>query len=341
MMTGNGRNGFFYRERFFLVIAVSVALLLAYLAVRPAERADLAGNGIPSEEEIAVAWETGAVPVSARLMLFAVVTVFAALLAVGILLNVRGLVRRNFSADFVGVWVPWGVMPALKIGVYALCALILFQFFEAALASLFPVDYPRRKMFMMIRVALFQNAAVLALITLFFRRSGHSVAYLNLRFDDFITNLKIGLRSYAAFFPVLILATAGAYYLNRRLGVEPSPQPLVSRLLEERGFAVFWLGLIAVLLAPLVEEIFFRGIFYPALKNRIKLGGAMLVSALVFSLIHLEPAGFISIFALGILLAWSYEKSGRLMVPIVIHAVHNALVLLYYLSIIKVSEGIG
>lgn len=340
MSSAQGDN-FFRREKLFIFALLFVIGFLIFVPRTPVEEPAARKDGVPTQEELMEAWSAGDIPAGARRLLTGVMALFAAILVSGILLNANRISRGVSTPNFAGVSVPWGLFPPIKIAVYTLFALILFQSFEAFLAGVFPADYPRRKVFLLIRIALFQNAVVLALVLLFFRQSGHSISRLNLNADRFLWGFKRALKSYAAFFPVLILILIGSHHLNRVLGVEPSPQPLVSRLLEERGFALFWLGVIAVFLAPLVEEIYFRGVFYPALKKWIKLPGAMMVSALLFSLVHLEPAGLIPIFALGVLLAWSYEKTRELMVPIMIHAIHNALVLIYSLAIIKVGEGIG
>jgi len=68
---------------------------------------------------------------------------------------------------------------------------------------------------------------------------------------------------------------------------------------------------------------------------------AILLSSLLFSLAHFELVGLLPIFALGALLAWSYEQTGQLMVPILIHALHNGLFLVYSLAVFKISGGIG
>ncbi|HEY8338335.1 MAG TPA: type II CAAX endopeptidase family protein [Egibacteraceae bacterium] len=86
----------------------------------------------------------------------------------------------------------------------------------------------------------------------------------------------------------------------------------------------------AVLLAPLAEELFFRGMLFQAAARRLRLGGAAGVSAVAFALAHAEATGlatvivFLGILPLGVLLAWLFARRGTLLVSMVVHATFNA-----------------
>ena len=342
-MRAGDKINFIFREKRFIIISLCLGVVLYLSFIRPDGRTAVSWNegpDLPSQEEIMEAWKAGRIPAGARFAFTAVIGVFAALFVSGLAIGIRDLAPPARRPDIAGVQVPWGVFPVVKTAVYTLFALMLFQMLEAALSRLFPGDYPHRELFLLIRIALFQNLVVLGLIAWFFRKSGHAIDHLNLRFELFIWSLKRALKNYIAFFPALTLTIIVSYLLSRRLELEPAPQPLVRLILAERGFFLFWLGLLAVVLAPLVEEMFFRGFFYPALKNKIKMPAAILLSSLLFSLAHFELVGLLPIFALGVLLAWSYEQTGQLMVPILIHALHNGLFLVYSLAVFKISGGI-
>ena len=85
-----------------------------------------------------------------------------------------------------------------------------------------------------------------------------------------------------------------------------------------------WFALAAVLLAPTVEEILFRGIMYPYLKPRVGAGLAVTVTSLVFAAIHFNIAIFLPLVFLGFVLTWLYERTDSLLTPILTHAVFNA-----------------
>lgn len=75
--------------------------------------------------------------------------------------------------------------------------------------------------------------------------------------------------------------------------------------------------------AAIGEETFFRGFVFNALKLRFGLGPALFVSALLFTLPHTYSIGLVPVFLLGVLLAWLYNRTNSLWIPIIIHATNN------------------
>jgi hypothetical protein len=76
--------------------------------------------------------------------------------------------------------------------------------------------------------------------------------------------------------------------------------------------------------APIGEEVFFRGFLFNCAKRRFGVGPGIIISAVVFALIHGGPIAVIAIVPMGIFLAYAYEKTGSLWVPIAMHAVNNS-----------------
>jgi hypothetical protein len=99
------------------------------------------------------------------------------------------------------------------------------------------------------------------------------------------------------------------------------------RILEKAGpgwtaAAVFS----AVVLAPLAEELFFRGLLQSLLRRRFGPWPAVLTTAAVFAAVHYStPQAVPALAALGIVLGYNYERTGRLFAPILLHAIFNAL----------------
>jgi CAAX protease family protein len=91
---------------------------------------------------------------------------------------------------------------------------------------------------------------------------------------------------------------------------------------------IFLLFVTLVVLAPVCEEIFFRGYLYPALRNRMDMQPAMLINGAMFAAAHFEPIGFLPRFFLGYGLCYIYEKRRNLSGPIAGHALYNGLILL-------------
>lgn len=135
-----------------------------------------------------------------------------------------------------------------------------------------------------------------------------------------------GLVEYGRLFPVI----AAAAWLNTQLfgwlGIEPGiPQSLMLFGAVETTADWMMLALLIVVLAPVCEELFFRGVFYNLCREWVSPVWAALLSALVFTSVHQEPSWFLPVLVLGYGLAMSYERSDRLLVPMTIHAGQNGL----------------
>lgn len=86
--------------------------------------------------------------------------------------------------------------------------------------------------------------------------------------------------------------------------------------------------LVVLLMAPFFEEIYFRGYLYPALRERMSPASAVLLNAILFSLVHFGLYGIPGRVVLGTVFCLLYEYSGDLAAPIAAHAVNNLLALL-------------
>jgi len=100
-----------------------------------------------------------------------------------------------------------------------------------------------------------------------------------------------------------------------------------------------FLFILAAVLAPVMEEIFFRGALHGALRQwGGPLVGAVL-SATFFALLHPQTATLpifgLPIFALGVLFACLYELRGSLIPNIVAHGINNGLVLAIYVMVTR------
>jgi membrane protease YdiL (CAAX protease family) len=89
-----------------------------------------------------------------------------------------------------------------------------------------------------------------------------------------------------------------------------------------------WLFLLgAIVVAPVVEEIFFRGFLFAGLRGRYGWQKAAAISAALFSLVHLQPTAAVPIFLLGLVFAFLYERSGSIWPAVLMHVSSNALAL--------------
>jgi len=89
-----------------------------------------------------------------------------------------------------------------------------------------------------------------------------------------------------------------------------------------------WLGVMAVIVAPLVEEVVFRGLLYRILRGYFGRVGALLFTAALFAAIHGNAPTLIPLMILSTVLTIGLERSGSLIVCILGHAIFNAVSLL-------------
>jgi len=110
---------------------------------------------------------------------------------------------------------------------------------------------------------------------------------------------------------------------------------LFSRLFESN--LGIWGGIArVVIIAPIVEELIFRGVIMSGFMRNYKAGYAIFYSALLFALFHLNPWQFPATFLLGLILGWIRIRTDSIIASISGHAIHNGLVFLsveYYLQI--------
>lgn len=81
--------------------------------------------------------------------------------------------------------------------------------------------------------------------------------------------------------------------------------------------------LVAVVLAPLVEEVLYRGLLYPTLKRKWGKAVGLLVSAGLFAILHSHAQTLAALFVLGLVLGHVYERTGTLAAPMALHAAFN------------------
>ncbi|MGE7024337.1 CPBP family intramembrane glutamic endopeptidase [Solibacillus cecembensis] len=85
------------------------------------------------------------------------------------------------------------------------------------------------------------------------------------------------------------------------------------------------------ILAPIWEELFFRGILLRRLTIKWSPQKSIIVSSLLFGLIHVNPLTVIFAFFLGCVLGYVYLKTKSIIVPIVVHSCSNILAFLQFI----------
>ena len=119
---------------------------------------------------------------------------------------------------------------------------------------------------------------------------------------------------------LIVIPFAGNDYEN------PQIEAITGGGALSRSDLLLLMVLIAVI-APVAEELFFRGMLYPLLRQRWSMWPAIVLNGLLFALIHVLPPLLPGLFIVGMVLAWVRERSGSLIPSVLLHAMQNAVVL--------------
>lgn len=131
---------------------------------------------------------------------------------------------------------------------------------------------------------------------------------------------------------VAIITLVGALILGAissaimlQLGMKPEPQQAVQILqATESVWRRALYGFVAILVAPAAEEILFRGLVYPSIKQmgfpRLALWG----TSVVFAATHVNVMALIPLTFVALMFTLLYEKTNNLLAPVLAHSVFNA-----------------
>lgn len=152
------------------------------------------------------------------------------------------------------------------------------------------------------------------------RRGNGPVADLGLRVQpsDLGVGLPVGLVSQLALIPLL-------YWPISRV-VEGDAGDAARDLMDriDGPVDVILMGILVVVMAPLVEELFYRGLFMGALRHRLPDSAAIAISGLVFAAVHFQPLQFPGLLLFGLILGWLRVRYDRLGPAWAAHLAFNA-----------------
>lgn len=83
--------------------------------------------------------------------------------------------------------------------------------------------------------------------------------------------------------------------------------------------------LVATFIAPICEEVFFRGFLFMGLARRMPVGWALVISSLLFAIAHGDPGSFIVLCVIGLALAFLRWRTQSLWPSILLHMLNNGL----------------
>jgi len=148
------------------------------------------------------------------------------------------------------------------------------------------------------------------------------------------TALGKGLFYGLAAIPVVTLVSLAVSELGNALDLDMGTQDVFTWLQDPafstpvRATLIFF----AIVVAPVTEELLFRGILFPALMKGRDFAFAALLCGFYFALIHLHGPSLLSLMLLSVMFSAGYAATGSILTPIVMHAVFNLNAVLLFFS---------
>ncbi len=126
---------------------------------------------------------------------------------------------------------------------------------------------------------------------------------------------------YGGAIPLVVLISVGQQLLLRGHG---GGNPLLEIITQSDGISsvlVFWLTL--GVSAPIFEEIIFRGFLFPSLTKHFQPNFSLVISSVLFALVHMNVNDLLPLTMLGFVLGLVYDRSRNLATPILLHCFWN------------------
>ena len=137
-----------------------------------------------------------------------------------------------------------------------------------------------------------------------------------------LENFLWGLGGWLSAFPLVLFAFLLSYLF--RFSSIKGREDIPFLFLTSSSWGKVALFFLVVALAPLLEELMFRGLLYPSLRQELGIAPAIALSSFFFASIHTDVSRLLPLMSLGALLAFLYEKKRTLIPPIIAHALWNA-----------------
>lgn len=171
---------------------------------------------------------------------------------------------------------------------------------------------------------------VLAIFALLIGRNISPLDVFGLKRVGLFKALALGGLLLVMLLPIFLMVTGITYQF---LGEQAEQQELV-KIYQHAAKAgkreIIWqIAVAAICIAPVTEELLFRGYFYPVFKRLLGPLPAAVGTSILFAAIHNNALGFPGLAVLALALTLVYERTGSILVPMCMHAWFNGLNLLF------------
>ncbi len=127
---------------------------------------------------------------------------------------------------------------------------------------------------------------------------------------------------------VFVVGFLATQFLNLLIRAFPRNTPegldAINKILSEPVGPMFVSIVVTVcIIAPIVEEIIFRGILWRVSEKLISSNFAWAITSILFALAHLDLIHIIAVFPLGVLFGYLRKRTNSIVAPMLAHALHN------------------
>lgn len=231
---------------------------------------------------------------------------------------------------------PWNLKDVFNITITIIVAFILIVSFLNFINFEELTNNDKYKSYFISLGILLQGIIAILIIYFFSKKKYKQISFKDFGFKK-IRFFKCILAILSAYFIYLgITAIIGiiSFYLDIQIpGYEV--QENILPFFGESNLDLIMAGVAIILIAPITEEILFRGFFLRALSNKWGVFYGSIISALIFSLLHYPWQSFIPIFILGLIINSLVIRYKTIWPAIGFHMFNNSLVFIFQLLILK------
>lgn len=224
-------------------------------------------------------------------------------------------------------WRPWNLSNAAFVVIPLLMIQMVFIFLYFKFGKKFDLESDDTERAMIILQSLLFHWTCFALIacSLYLRRLPWSTAF-SLRGGSALREISCGILILIGVMPLIIGYNFIAQIVMDWLNYAPEVQD-VTRIISDSSSITtrIYFALLAVIVAPVVEEMLFRGILLPAITRVTGVRPAVFIVSVLFAMVHGHLPSAVPLFMLSVALCLAYIYRGSLITSVAMHSFFNSL----------------
>lgn len=147
-------------------------------------------------------------------------------------------------------------------------------------------------------------------------------------------NLWRGVLAYLMAMPIIFAVGYIYQMILIHFGYEPTQQPIMKYLAGDiPAWTRIYGVVLAILIAPVAEELLFRGLLLPLIARKLGVLGAVLGVSFIFAAMHLFIPALVPLFFISIAFSLAYVYTGSLATPIAFHSIFNTVNLAFFIAL--------